>query len=500
MAETDITKQADAEGIRCSAIYLETILKPRYEAVKRLYWSYLTRIDYAHASVMAEQHLLSATEAKQILRALRSLEQDIDQSFQKPGDSFSFQGNDFIADCRLHLLKLLSKDLCDRFFNGRSHKEILHSLFRMALKDRLTFLIGSLLRLSESLIAQCRKDIITVIPSDPVGNSPVPTSWESYLFGISDLLMKSCDQLLSSYRMIDVSPLGSHIEHTIRLNRARLSELLGFRRILDSTQSDIFLNEGYETTYTALQHLCFNIARIASEFLKRIDGKIPHLWWPQEAGVLHDILEEIHSLAALAGNDAAAFVSTSQNFNAPKQQNVYLSLHSRGYHVFDMGMRLINLFDALLRTLKVDDRAFLMIIDRDHLVLNELQTLLLREEQLTPQLSYQIIQKISLYLVDNKLLASQLPFGVFGAIFEEVVERKTILKEERMRNLLSPHVFLNSYGVVKHFPVGLEPSVARFEKMSFNLRTQLDMMINHVNQADQALAKAVDDLIDQDAV
>lgn len=497
MTEDSAGKQSETAGIRCATTYEDTVLKPRYDAVKRLFWFYITRADYAHAVMMAEQGLLSREESKQILTALRRLEQEIDQSLLSESAETFRSGKDFISDTKKYLLSLLPEGVGEKLYLFRNNNELLHTIFRIALKDRLSILIGNLLSTLDGVLVCAKRDAAIAVPQDSSGISNNPISWGNYLSGIAELLLKDCERLFLVLRNIDTCPLdiGSGIDRGIRFDRVRLAELLGFLQLQDNTLSSALMDDCYLATHEALQQLFFNITKIAEDLLQRVQSRTPHIWYPEKCEPITDILEELRLLALMTSHDAAAFIQSIQTLPVSKQKNIYFSLHMKGYQVFDSGIRILKLFDSMSRALKGDERAFLRKIDREGLVLTELNEHLIREYQVSADSVHSIMKQLAHYLSENRLPATLLPFSVFQTVFQEKIGSAPDMGEDTFKKLLSPYTFLNSHGIANHFFTAMEPILGRYEKQSFDLRIQLDSFMNRAQHADQILAKAVDDII-----
>ncbi|MDR1827066.1 MAG: hypothetical protein LBR29_01910 [Methylobacteriaceae bacterium] len=498
MAEVEESRPKEAQTSRTAAVYDELVLKQRYHAVKQLFWCYITRVDYAHAVMMAEQDLLTVDEAHDILMGLRRLEHEIDQSFSTREETVFPQGQSFIMDSRKRFLALVAPELGEKLYLFRSTHELIHTILRMALKDRLGILTGMVLSVLDGILVNARRDSMIPIPARAPGEGVPgqPATWGAYLLGIAELLFRDCERVMTALRQLDTSPLGvgDGIDWGVHFNRARLAELLGFRQIQEYTLSPVLMNDGYNTVYETLQLLFFDISKIVDELLLRMRSTTPHIWWPEDSGPIRDILEELHLLSVLSGNTAASFLRTAETA-LPYRRGSLFTQQMSGYHVFDSGIRALRLFDGVIRVLKGDERAFLKIIDREGLVFREFVAVLTREEQLPADTGRAIGKRLTAYLSEHRLMATQVPFEVFQDVFNEEAGRPPQLSEDKFVRMLSPYAFLNTFGIVNTFSVTLEPVLARYEKLSFDLRGQLDAVINRSHHADQMLAKAVDDLI-----
>lgn len=477
-------------------LYENLIQKPRFDAVKSLYWSYLTRVDYAYAVIMCEQGLLSDNEVKLILKAMRRLEQEIDNSLAG-GAPFPFSGQDYILDSRKYLYSLLPPGVGEKLYQYRNHDELLHAVLRMALKDRLFVLAGILLSNLDGILVNIKRNRGIGIPVSADMRSPIPVSWESYLLAHAELMLRDCKRFMDCLEQIDVSPFGAGdgISEGIQLNRKRLSELLGFRSFQDSTLSPLMMNDGYRAVFETLRQLFANVALVTEELTRRIDASVIHIQTGNCLDMLQDALGEIHMLALLAANTASSFSQITQYPQTACAGNTQFSLHIYGYRVFDSGVKAMRLIDAIFRSVKGTEVAFLEKLDREGQALSQLTAYLIRNERLSHDMVSAIVTKLGDKMTVQGITASQITFNDFQALFHQQTQKLPEMPEEKFLQLLSPYSYLSAHGISASGSVLQEPLIARYEKKSFDLRAHLDSYTRRIEQADQMLARAVDSLI-----
>ena len=129
-------------------VYKDTVLAPLFEGVKRHHWRYQMEINQASAVLLAERGLLTDAEAREILRALDEILKTIDL------DRLSYTGEheDFFFYVESELTRQLGVDVAGKLHTGRSRNDIDHTVFKMALKDRLAALLSEHTAMIEALL------------------------------------------------------------------------------------------------------------------------------------------------------------------------------------------------------------------------------------------------------------------------------------------------------------------------------------------------------------
>ena len=120
-------------------VYKDTVLAPLFEGVKRHHWRYQMRINQASAVLLAECGLLTKDEARAILGALDDILATIDL------DRLVYTGEheDFFFYVEAELIRRLGVEVAGKLHTGRSRNDIDHTVFKLALKDRLAALSPS---------------------------------------------------------------------------------------------------------------------------------------------------------------------------------------------------------------------------------------------------------------------------------------------------------------------------------------------------------------------
>src|SRR4249920_325899 len=140
-------------------VYKDTVLAPLFEGVKRHHWRYQMEINQASAVLLAERGLLTDTEAREILRALDEILKTIDL------DRLSYTGEheDFFFYVESELIRRLGVEVAGKLHTGRSRNDIDHTVFKLALKDRLVVLLDAHLATIEAILAVAQRERDTIV-------------------------------------------------------------------------------------------------------------------------------------------------------------------------------------------------------------------------------------------------------------------------------------------------------------------------------------------------
>src|SRR5262245_14943472 len=135
------------------------------------------RINRASAIMLAAQGLLPRPEAAAILRTLDEIERGTDVATL----SYTGEHEDFFFLVQTELERRLGVETAGKLHTGRSRNDIDHTVFKMALKERLGALLDDVLAAIEVLLDVAEANRGTLVVAYTHGQPAQPTTYGHYL-------------------------------------------------------------------------------------------------------------------------------------------------------------------------------------------------------------------------------------------------------------------------------------------------------------------------------
>lgn len=156
--------------------FARAVLAPAFGLSQAHHLGHLMTMHRAHGVMLHEQGLLSAEDIAKLLRALAAIEADL-ASRSEPV-AYTGEHEDLFFYIERELARHVGVDTAARLHTGRSRNDIDHTLFKMALKERLDALVAQLTGLIETLIERSVRDARTIILAYTHGQpaQPRPTA------------------------------------------------------------------------------------------------------------------------------------------------------------------------------------------------------------------------------------------------------------------------------------------------------------------------------------
>jgi argininosuccinate lyase (EC 4.3.2.1) len=152
---------------------------------------------------------------------------------------------------------------------GRSRNDHVSTALRLKMRDYLVNVFEALYSLRISILERAEKTTEVIIPIYTHFQPAQPTSLAHYLLYVDEELDSVWDQLFTSLRLVNRSPLGSGaiVGTNVKLNRKREAEMLGFEGLVYSTISATASRLDLISAISSLTLLMLIFSRIAEDLI-----------------------------------------------------------------------------------------------------------------------------------------------------------------------------------------------------------------------------------------
>ena len=224
----------------------------------------------AHVQMLAEQSILSRSDAEKIMDGLLTL-----QEKAKNGElTFSVAQEDIHLNLEKHLIDLIGP-VGGKLHTGRSRNDQVATDMHLYLKTRTEEIIVLIEDFQKQLFSQAEQHIETIAPGYTHLQRAQPISFGHHLMTYFWMLERDKARFLDGLKRTDLSPLGAGAlaGTTFPIDRERTAELLGFSGVyensLDAVSDRDFIVEFLSASSLLMTHL----SRLAEEII---------LWSSQE--------------------------------------------------------------------------------------------------------------------------------------------------------------------------------------------------------------------------
>jgi len=478
-------------------IYKDTVLAPLFEAMKRDHWRHLMRLHRAHGVMLAEQGLLAPAEIAAILEGLDTVEAETAERL--PTLVYTGEHEDFFFYVESRLKALIGAETAGRLHTGRSRNDIDHTLFKMALKDRMAGLYARIADLQAALLDTATRHAGTLVVAYTHGQPAQPTTWGHYLCALVETLFRDVERLAVAYDVLDRSSMGAAAITTtgFPLDRKRMADLLGFRTFQENAYGCIAGADYTMGVYAAMKVMFLNLGRFVQDLNQWTGFEVGHLVVPdgfvQKSSIMPQKrnpvpVEHLRLMCSLgAGHCDTAMLAMHNTPFIDMNDNEH-EVHDAGYAAFHVADRALPLLGAFVAAASIDGAKVRAHIDASCMTITEVADSLVRTEAISFGAAHQICSALSRRMIAAGETLATLPFGVFAASFADAVGRAPTVSEGDFRRFGTPEHFV----AVRTLPGG--PAPAALAASLAGYRRSLEDLRGRIGQAHAATARAADDL------
>ncbi|MBM3546485.1 MAG: argininosuccinate lyase [Alphaproteobacteria bacterium] len=445
-------------------VYKDTVLAPLFEGVKKHHWQHQMRINRASAVMLAEKNLLSRAEAGAILKALDDIVRTVDVAKL----DYTGEHEDFFFYVESELKRRLGVEVAGKLHTGRSRNDIDHTVFKLALKERLIPFVEAMIGLVETALTVAEKNRDTLIVAYTHGQPAQPSTFGHYLAALVEMLIRDIERITHAARYPDKSSMGAAAITTsgFDLDRARMADLLGFAEVQENSYGCIAAVDYATSVYSALKLVFVHLGRFVQDLNAWTGFEIGHLYVPNAYVQISSIMpqkrnpvpvEHLRLMLSLASARAEAVITAVHNTPFTDMNDSEGEVQAAGYEAFDTGHRAIALLAGFIGSVRIDEAKVRKHIEEACITVTELADSLVRAEGLSFRQAHEIAAKLARRMIDTGERFGTVPMSAFAEAFREVAGRTPKLSEAEFRRVTTPEHFV----AVRTMPGGPAPEALK---------------------------------------
>ncbi|GAA5628214.1 argininosuccinate lyase [Brucella sp. NBRC 12953] len=430
-------------------VYKETVLRPLFDGAKTHHVDGLRRIDRAHLVMLVETAILDRDLAAQIAVALQAIDQEIN-----PAELiYTGEVEDFFFLIEKELKARIGADVAGRLHTARSRNDIDHTLFKLGLKKRIDALLQKSRHLLDVLLAAVEREQTTLIVAYTHGQPAQPTTFGHYLAAATEVLIRDIERLEAARAIVNQSPMGAAAITTtgFPIDRARVSELLGFAAPLQNSYSCIAAVDYVTATYSALELMFIHLGRLIQDFQFWTSFEVGQIYVPNAFVQISSIMpqkrnpvpiEHMRHLSSQTMGRARTVLDVMHNTPFTDMNDSEGETQQMGYEAFASAGRVLDLLAAFIDAIRIDPARVAENIRRSCITITELADSLVRTEDLSFRQAHEIAATVARAVVAKGGGLEKDGFAPFLAAFAEATGREPSFDRAKFEDLVSPRHFV----------------------------------------------------------
>lgn len=442
--------------------YTEVVLEPAYNKAKTQLLKPMMMINKAHLIMLTEQGLISAEDGKELGEALRDLDIEAIQTSR-----YSGQVEDLFFQVERDLI-LEAGDIAGNLHIGRSRNDMCITMFRLALREKLQTAVGSMLFLKEQLLEFAEKHADKLMLGYTHTQQAQPTTLGHYMMAVVDSVSRDVERFRRAYEQCNRSPMGAAAFTTsgFKLNRERMSELLGFDGVVENSYDAIAGADYMAEVMTTAQITAIGLGRFVQDLL---------LWSMQEFSVLKVAdpyvqissimpqkrnpvsLEHIRSLLSTCVGNTQTVLTMIHNTPFGDIVDTEDDMQPYAWKSLDLLEQLSRLLGCVIGTAEVNHKVLRERAEASFATITEMADTLVRTDALSFRKAHEITSLVVSEALSKGMSAQEITLPLVNEAARKITGKPLSLDEEGLRQALNPDHFVR----VRSLAGGPNPDVVR---------------------------------------
>ena len=429
--------------------YRDTVLAPLFEGAKQHFAPAVRRINQAHLVMLTDTGILTQNDATEIAVALAAIDDELDLE----AISYTGEHEDYFFLVEAELIRRLGPDIAGKLHTARSRNDMDHTVFKMALTDRLDALLDDGHALAQAMLETATRETRTLIVAYTHGQPAQPSTFGHYLAAASEVLLGDLDRLHQTRKALMLCPMGAAAITTtgFKIDRHQMADLLGFDAPKRNSYGCIASIDYVTGLYSAIKLLFLHLGRLTQDFQFWSAFEVGQLYVPNSFVQISSIMpqkrnpvpiEHLRLLSSLTVGGCDTIINTMHNTPFTDMNDSEGEVQQAGFAAFDRGTRVLQLMAAFIPALRINADAVTRNINASCITVTELADTLVRDESISFRQAHEIAAKTSKAVIaKGQGLAAE--FDAFKDAFQTETGRGSKLDSKRFEQCVSAEYFVS---------------------------------------------------------
>jgi argininosuccinate lyase len=227
-------------------------------------WRQDIRGSLAHVAMLAEQGIVEAEDATQIINGLN----EIAKEYEANGVPEDLDLEDIHMHIEARLNELIGP-VAGRLHTARSRNDQVATDFKLWVRDAMDMVDEGLAQLQKALVLRADEHVDTVMPGFTHLQSAQPVSLGHHLLAYFEMINRDRSRFADARERMNVCPLGAAaLAGTgFPINRIKTAEMLGFDRPSDNSLDSVSDRDFALDYLMAATQCSLHLSRLAEEFV-----------------------------------------------------------------------------------------------------------------------------------------------------------------------------------------------------------------------------------------
>lgn len=484
-------------------IYRQVILEPLFIDARDQLFQNMMWVNRAHATMLAEEGIVSKSEIRQILIALNDLEDEIDW----PMAEYDTKYEDLFFQLEGALIQKVGVNVAGQLHTGRSRNDIDATLYRMVLREKLLVLADQILDFRKVITEMAEENLETIILGYTHTQPAQPTTLAHYLTAVVDFLQRDFQRIKEYYTRLNSSPMGAGALTTtsFSINRFSVANYLGFDQLVENAYDSVSCSDFLAEGSTILVIMMTSLSRLLYDFLLYVMEEFNIVRLSEAYVQISSIMPQKrnpvsleHSRALTTGILGQAQTVTTMLTNTPfgdivdKEQELQRYL----WLAWERAIEVYRLLTVIFASMEINREVLWKRTRESFAVMTQLAEAIVQYTDISFRSAHQIVSSVVKEAIETQTSITQIDGQMINKNSKKIIGKSLEFTDQMVQEALNPRCFVEK----RTLPGGPAPEEMQrqLHQRQINLLADqkwLNQRWEHILQSEELLNRTVHDLL-----
>jgi argininosuccinate lyase len=217
-------------------------------------------VDEAHVIALAEAKVISRSDARKLLSALKRLEKRI---------RFPEGLEDVHVLMEEYVTRETGSDTGGLLHIGKSRNDQVATAIRMTLREEMLNLSDCLLSLERVILHLASKHLASLFPGYTHLQPAQPITFAHYLVSVGDSILRDNQRIIQTFNRVNESPMGGGAlaGTSFKIDRRLVAKLLGFQGLVENSLDAVGSRDFILEALSVLSMIATTLSRLAQDII-----------------------------------------------------------------------------------------------------------------------------------------------------------------------------------------------------------------------------------------
>ncbi|AOY76536.1 argininosuccinate lyase [Clostridium formicaceticum] len=403
----------------------------------------MMRVNIAHVLMLHKQEIIDRHTAKCLVSMLEELQEEGVSVLE-----LNPEYEDLYFNIEKYIICKGGIEIGGKMHTGRSRNDLNATVTRMNARDRILEMCELFLETMKTITQLAENNIEAVMSGYTHMQPAQPITLAHYILSVASALQRDFERLLSSYKRLNICPLGggAFAGTSFNIDRMYAANLLGFDSVVENSIDAVASRDYLLEIVADLAICCSTISRFAHDLYIWSSDEFKYIEVDSSIAACSSIMpqkknpitiEHIKAKAAYLIGSFVGIFGCLKNIPYSHCRDSGSESPREFWIAMDQAKSIFELLNVTMKNLTINHENMRKKVNKNFSTVTELADELVRKEKLSFRKAHEIVGSIVADCISKGIEADEISVEMVNKKCEEFGEKNINWSEEELAKILS---------------------------------------------------------------